>query len=100
MHWVRLCGTLRWGADESLYTLAGALIVAKILGDPALKAQWYGEVKTMADRIIDMRTSLRSALEAAGAPGTWNHVTDQIGMFCFSGMTGEHVRLCPANPCQ
>mmetsp|Transcript_36322 Transcript_36322/g.92812 ORF Transcript_36322/g.92812 Transcript_36322/m.92812 type:complete len:430 (-) Transcript_36322:886-2175(-) len=71
--------------------LHGALIVAKILGDPALKQQWYGEVKTMADRIITMRTSLRSALEAAGAPGTWNHVTDQIGMFCFSGMTGEHV---------
>lgn len=71
--------------------------MAKILGDPALKQQWYGEVKTMADRIITMRTSLRSALEAAGAPGTWNHVTDQIGMFCFSGMTGEHVRT-PAPP--
>eukprot|EP00951_Prasinocladus_malaysianus_P024098 scaffold207168_cov55-Prasinocladus_malaysianus.AAC.1 len=69
---------------------SGAAIVTKILGDPALKQQWYGEVKTMADRIISMRKSLRSALEAEGAPGSWNHVTDQIGMFCFSGMTGEH----------
>ena len=71
--------------------LTGAAIVTKVLGDPVLKQQWYGEVKEMADRIIDMRKALRSALEAAGAPGTWNHVTDQIGMFCFSGMTGEQV---------
>lgn len=71
--------------------IAGAAIVTKVLGDPELKAQWYTEVKEMADRIISMRSSLRSALEAAGAPGTWNHVTDQIGMFCYSGMTGEMV---------
>lgn len=54
----------------------GALIVATILGDPALKAQWFQEVKGMADRIILMRTLLRTALEAGGS-GSWKHVTDQ-----------------------
>lgn len=71
--------------------LHGAAIVSAILGDPVLKKQWFGEVKTMADRIIDMRAQLRLALEKSGSVLKWNHVTEQIGMFCFSGMTGEQV---------
>lgn len=45
----------------------------------------------MADRIIAMRTALRSELEKAGSQKDWTHITDQIGMFCFSGMTPEMV---------
>lgn len=44
----------------------------------------------MADRIISMRTALRNNLESLSGD-SWQHVTDQIGMFCFSGMTSEHV---------
>lgn len=65
--------------------LHGALIVSTILSDDKLKAQWYKEVKGMADRIISMRSSLREALEKLGSPLPWNHMTEQIGMFCFSG---------------
>ncbi len=71
--------------------LHGAAIVSTILGDLALKKMWYGEVKGMADRIISMRAKLRQELEASGSTLSWNHVTEQIGMFCFSGMTGEQV---------
>ena len=71
--------------------LHGAAIVATILGDEKLKAQWYVEVKEMADRIINMRTLLRDNLEKTGSTLPWKHVTEQIGMFCFSGMTGEQV---------
>lgn len=49
------------------------------------------EVKMMADRIMSMRTLLRTNLEGLGSKWTWNHVTDQIGMFCFSGMSPEMV---------
>ena len=45
----------------------------------------------MADRIISMRTALRSELEKAGSQKNWQHITDQIGMFCFSGLTPEMV---------
>jgi aspartate aminotransferase len=45
----------------------------------------------MATRIIDMRTLLRKNLEATGSQWTWNHVTEQIGMFAYTGMTGDHV---------
>ena len=72
--------------------LHGALLVTKILQDPELKARWFTEVQGMAQRIINMRQLLRNNLEGLGSPLPWNHVTDQIGMFCYSGMTPDMVR--------
>lgn len=45
------------------------------------------ELKGMADRIISMRSQLFEALQDVGAPGNWEHITSQIGMFSFSGLT-------------
>ncbi|KAI3927621.1 hypothetical protein MKX01_026554 [Papaver californicum] len=69
----------------------GALVVSTILSDPNLKNLWLKEVKGMADRIIGMRTALRKNLENLGPPLSWEHITNQIGMFCYSGMTPEQV---------
>ncbi|XP_025831489.1 aspartate aminotransferase, mitochondrial [Agrilus planipennis] len=69
----------------------GARIVNEILSDPSLKKDWLGEVKGMADRIISVRQKLRQNLEKEGSTHNWQHVTDQIGMFCFTGMKPEQV---------
>ncbi|KAI8967603.1 aspartate aminotransferase [Mycotypha africana] len=70
----------------------GAHIVSTVLNTPELKQEWLGEVKHMADRIISMRTKLRNHLENDfGSKKSWNHITDQIGMFCYSGMTPQQV---------
>jgi len=69
----------------------GAHLVNKILSSPDLKKQWLEELKFMAGRITEMRALLRKSLEQAGAPGTWNHVTDQIGMFAFTGLNTAQV---------
>ncbi|KAF3333575.1 GDP-mannose transporter GONST1 [Carex littledalei] len=45
------------------------------------------EEPSMADRIIGMRTALRENLEKLGSPLSWEHVTNQIGMFCYLSMT-------------
>ena len=45
----------------------------------------------MAERIISVRQSLKEKLESLGSPHKWDHITEQIGMFCFSGMTPEQV---------
>lgn len=45
----------------------------------------------MADRIISMRTQLKDNLAKEGSIRNWNHITDQIGMFCFTGMTEQQV---------
>lgn len=67
----------------------GARIVSTVLSDPQLTSQWRTEVKGMADRIIKMRTELVSDLKEVGSKRDWSHITKQIGMFCFSGLTPE-----------
>ncbi|CAH0493612.1 unnamed protein product [Peronospora effusa] len=73
----------------------GSLIVSTILSDAQLKKQWYSECKSMADRIISMRTALRASVEkideANGVKSDWRHITDQIGMFCYTGLTEAQV---------
>ena len=65
----------------------GARIVSLVLNTPELFYEWTVQLKTMANRIIDMRKALYSHLQELKTPGTWNHVIDQIGMFSFTGLT-------------
>lgn len=70
----------------------GAAIVETILSDPAMLAEWKAELKGMADRILQMRSELHAALTSKGAPGNWDHITSQIGMFSFTGLTPAQVK--------
>ncbi|XP_043725367.1 aspartate aminotransferase, mitochondrial-like isoform X2 [Telopea speciosissima] len=67
----------------------GALLVSTILGDPSLKSLWVKEV--MSDRIMKMRAALRDNLEKLGSARTWEHITNQVGMFWYSGLNPEQV---------
>lgn len=69
----------------------GAHIVREILSDKALRAEWLVEVKGMADRIISMRTALKNNLIKLGSTRSWDHITDQIGMFCYTGLKPNQV---------
>lgn len=69
----------------------GARIASVVLNDAALFAEWEANLRTMSGRIIDMRKALRGKLEELGTPGTWNHITDQIGMFSFTGLSEKQV---------
>nr|XP_020653578.1 aspartate aminotransferase, mitochondrial isoform X2 [Pogona vitticeps] len=69
----------------------GARIASTILNSPDLRQEWLVEVKGMADRIIGMRTQLVSNLKKEGSSHNWQHITDQIGMFCFTGLKPEQV---------
>eukprot|EP00468_Gymnochlora_sp_CCMP2014_P008536 CAMPEP_0167747156 /NCGR_PEP_ID=MMETSP0110_2-20121227/4124_1 /TAXON_ID=629695 /ORGANISM="Gymnochlora sp., Strain CCMP2014" /LENGTH=405 /DNA_ID=CAMNT_0007632025 /DNA_START=82 /DNA_END=1299 /DNA_ORIENTATION=- len=73
--------------------IQGANIINTILDDPALKQQWFDDVKLMADRIISMRQGLTDALVKNGSTEDWAHINAQIGMFCFSGLTPEQCDL-------
>lgn len=65
----------------------GAELVMKILGSEDMFQAWKDELTGMANRIHEVRELLRKGLEAKGTPGTWNHITDQIGMFSFTGLS-------------
>ncbi len=40
-----------------------------------------------------MRKALRSELELIKTPGTWNHITDQIGMFSYTGLSSAQCEI-------
>lgn len=67
----------------------GGQLVMKVLGNLGRFNQWKKELKAMADRILEVRQALRKGLEQKQTPGTWNHITDQIGMFSFTGLTPQ-----------
>lgn len=69
----------------------GARIASTVLNDKALNKQWLGEVKGMADRIITMRALLKKELETLGSKHDWSHITNQIGMFAYTGLTAEQM---------
>jgi len=73
--------------------LTGARLVSAILKDATLKAEWAREVKAMADRINSMRSQLELHLKAAGSTRDWSHISKQIGMFSYTGLSAEQVEF-------
>lgn len=72
----------------------GALLAATVLSDADLRAQWTQELGEMRDRIKAMRAALVEGLKAAGVEQDMGYITDQVGMFSFSGLTKDQmVRL-------
>ena len=76
----------------------GARLVSTILQSSDLSKEWALEVDHMAQRIISMRKSLRNLLETRyRSSRPWNHITDQIGMFCFTGLKADQVEKLTKN---
>uniref|UniRef100_T1IIZ1 Aspartate aminotransferase n=1 Tax=Strigamia maritima TaxID=126957 RepID=T1IIZ1_STRMM len=69
----------------------GARIVSMVLNNQNLFEEWKECIKTMADRILLMRKMLRDQLVTLQTPGNWDHITKQIGMFSFTGLTPVQV---------
>lgn len=72
----------------------GATVVATVLNTPALRAQWEEELAEMRVRIKAMRQKLVEGLKAAGVKQDMSFITQQVGMFSYSGLTRDQmVRL-------
>ena len=69
----------------------GGDIVITILGDPALRKQWEGEVTAMRDRINQVRIQFVDALKEAGINRDFSFLKKQSGMFSFTGLTKEQA---------
>lgn len=81
---------------RSLYSsppTSGARLAATVLNTPELYNEWKTELKAMADRIIEMRKLLFAAITANQTPGVWTHITSQIGMFSYTGLTPAQVSI-------
>lgn len=69
----------------------GARIVSKVLNDPKLYKEWKESIELMSGRIQKMRKALRENIEKLGTPGKWSHITEQIGMFSYTGLNAEQI---------
>ncbi len=70
----------------------GSAIVATVLGDPQLRAQWEQEVTAMRERINGMRHLFVETLNEKGVHRDFGYITRQRGMFSFSGLTPDQVK--------
>ena len=72
----------------------GGAVVATVLNDATLRAQWEQELAGMRLRIKAMRRKLVDGLKAAGVKQDMGFITTQVGMFSYSGLSKEQmVRL-------
>jgi aspartate aminotransferase len=69
----------------------GAAVVAMILNDRELRADWVGEVTGMRERLCEMRQLLHDALLEEAADHDFSHLLRAKGMFCFLGLSPEQV---------
>jgi len=65
----------------------GAKVVEIVLNDAELTASWHQDLTMMSSRMLQMRTGIVSNLKKAGSTVDWSHITNQIGMFAYTGMS-------------
>ncbi|NNU42837.1 amino acid aminotransferase [Ramlibacter montanisoli] len=72
----------------------GGQVAATILNTPELRALWEKELAAMRVRIKEMRGALVGKLKEKGVQRDFGFITQQVGMFSYSGLTKEQmVRL-------
>ena len=71
----------------------GGAVVATVLNDAALRQQWDAELAEMRNRINGMRTLFQKTMESRKTGRDWSFITQQTGMFSFSGLKPEQVDM-------
>jgi aromatic-amino-acid transaminase len=69
----------------------GGAVVAAILASADLRKQWEDELAGMRLRIRAMRTSLTEKLAALGTAQDFSFITQQRGMFSYTGLSSTQV---------
>ena len=70
----------------------GAQLVATVLNDAGLNAQWAAEVEQMRLRILEMRQGLVDALAVLLPGKDFSFFLSQRGMFSYTGFSVAQVR--------
>lgn len=76
-------GSARYGSD----------LIKTILKNSELKEQWKNDLLTMSSRMIEMRELLYKELIKLNPKDDWSYITKQKGMFAFTHLTPENVKI-------
>jgi aromatic-amino-acid transaminase len=85
----QLKATVRRNYSSPAIHAAG--IVARVLGDPALRSAWETDVAAMRKRILAMRKSLHAVLQARVPGRDFGYFLSQRGMFSYTGLSAAQV---------
>lgn len=70
----------------------GAAVVAQILADDDLNRLWQEELESMRLRVASLRRGLVDALAPHGLGERFAHITEQRGMFSYTGLSPLQVQ--------
>ncbi len=89
----RVLGQLKFTVRRNYSSppIFGGQIVARVLGDPALRALWEAEVGAMRERIAAMRKALHGVLSSKLPGRDLGYFLTQRGMFSYTGLTAAQV---------
>ncbi|KAL4947091.1 pyridoxal phosphate-dependent transferase [Aspergillus filifer] len=75
--------TLRFGSE----------VATAILATEDLRQMWKDDLVAMSGRIKEMRQALYDELLRLRAPGSWEHIVEQTGMFSYLGLNVDQVEV-------
>lgn len=89
----RVLGQLKFTVRRNYSSppLHGGRITAAVMNEPALRAQWVGEVAEMRERIKAMRQKLYDVLSAKIPGRDFRYFITQRGMFSYTGLSPRQV---------
>ena len=89
----RVLGQLKLAVRRSYSSppMMAGLLVATVLGDDDLRAQWTREVDEMRTRMDAMRKHLAEQIRALSNEVDAGFLTSQRGMFSFTGLSEQQV---------
>ncbi len=85
----QLKATVRRNYSSPAIHAAG--IIARVLGDAALRADWEADVAAMRERIGAMRRSLHAVLSVKRPGRDFGYFLSQRGMFSYTGLSTAQV---------
>ena len=70
----------------------GAYLAALILSDEKLRQDWVAEVDSMRNSLDNARQMFVEKLQSVVPDRDWSHISQQSGMFSYSGLNAEQAR--------
>lgn len=91
----RVLGQLKLAVRRSYSSppMTGGLLVATVLGNEELRAQWASDVETMRTRMDSMRKLLSEEIRALSNEVDVGFLTNQRGMFSYTGLSAQQVDI-------
>ncbi len=89
----RMLGQMKFAVHRNYSSppIHGGQIVATVLADPSIRAEWEAELESMRTRIVQMRTALHDTLCTLRPEQDFKFLVTQRGMFSFTGLTQAQI---------